>query len=280
MNGKKTLKRKIVISIIAVSILLTSVYLLFNANRPQEEIMPLREYEVFRDDITAGISANGYLYLPSINHYFDIPVQIETIYVRKGDFVKAGDKIAKAVGTELEDPNLYSKLDGIVLSIPPVEGEMTAGKPIVAQIGNPEKITASIQVSQADISEIEVGQPVQFTLNAYPTQTLQGIVTDVQLAPKNANPVEYTVYASIDTQEDVLLLEGMTFSAQLIQKQVKDVLCLSNKAIQLKGGKQIVLLKNKEGKLFEQEIQTGFSDGRYSEILSGLSEGVTVYVEG
>lgn len=277
MNGKKTLTRKVVISIIAISVLLTSGYLFFNANRPQEEIMPLREYEVFRDDITAGISANGYLYLPSINHYFDVPVQLETIYVKKGDAVKAGDKIAKAVNSDLE---LYAKLDGIVLSLPSVEGEMTAAKPIVAQIGDPQKINASIQVSQADISEIEVGQPVQFTLNAYPTQTLQGIVTDVQLAPANANPVEYTVYASIDIPEDVLLLEGMTFSAQLIQKQVKDVLCLSNKAIQLKDGKQIILLKDKEGNLFEQEIQTGFSDGRYSEILSGISEGETVYVEG
>ncbi|MBU5426921.1 efflux RND transporter periplasmic adaptor subunit [Tissierella pigra] len=280
MNGKKTRKRKIVTSIIVISVLLTSTYLLSKANKSQEDVMPLREYEVFRDDITAGISASGYLYLPSVNHYFDIPVQIEEVYVRKGDTVKAGDKIAKAVGTELENPNLYSKLDGVVLSVPSVEGEMTAGKPIVAQIGDPKKITASIQVSQADISEIEVGQPVQFTLNAYPTQTLQGIVTDVQFAPKNANPVEYTVYASIDTQEDMLLLEGMTFSAQLIQKQVKDVLCLSNKAIQLREGKQIVLLMDEEGNLFEQEIQTGFSDGRYSEILSGLSEGEIVYVEG
>jgi multidrug efflux pump subunit AcrA (membrane-fusion protein) len=277
MNGKKTLTRKVVVFIIAISVLLTSAYLLFDANKPKEEILPLREYEVFRDDITAGFSANGFLYLPSVNHYFDSPVQLETVYVRKGDAVKTGDKIAKAVGSELE---IYSKLDGIVLSLPSVEGEMTAAKPIVAQIGDPKKITASIQVSQTDISEIEVGQPVQFTFNAYPTQTLQGTVTDVQLAPANANPVQYTVYASIDKQEDVILLEGMTFSAQLIQKQVRGVLCLSNKAIQLKEGKQIVLLKNKEGNLFEQEIQTGFSDGRYSEILSGISEGEIVYVEG
>lgn len=277
MNGKKTRTRKVVISMIAISVLLTSSYLLFATSKPKEEGLPLREYEVFRDDITAGISANGFLYLPSVNHYFNSPVQLETVYVRKGDAVKTGDKIAKAVDSELE---LYAKLDGIVLSLPSVEGEMTAGKPIVAQIGDPKKITASIQVSQTDISEIEVGQPVQLTFNAYPTQMLQGTVTDVQLAPTKANPVEYTVYASIDTQEDVMLLEGMTFSAQLIQKQVKDVLCLSNKAIQLKDGKQIVLLMDKEGNIIEREIQTGFSDGRYSEILSGISEGEIVYVEG
>lgn len=99
------------------------------------------------------------------------------------------------------------------------------------------------------------------------------------MAPTNANPLEYTAYASIEAN-DLLLLEGMTFSAQLIQKQVKDVLCLSNKAIQLNGGKQIVFLMDEAGNLFEEEIQTGFSDGRYSEVLSGLSEGDIVYVEG
>lgn len=279
MNEKKTLKRKIIISVIVISILLTSAYLFFDANRPHEENMPLREYEVFRDDITAGITADGYLFLTPVSHYFDAPVQLEEVYVRKGDTVKAGDKIAKAVGNELADPYLYAKLDGIVLSVPSVEGEMTADKPIVAQIGDPEKISAQIQLSQSDIGEVEIGQLIQFTLSAYPTQTLKGKITQIQLAPTKANPLEYTAYASIES-EDLLLLEGMTFSAELIQKQVEDVLCLSNKAIQLKEGKQIVLLKDEEGHLFEREIQTGFSDGRYSEILAGLSEGDIVYVEG
>lgn len=279
MNEKKTLKRKIIVSVIAISILLTSTYLFLNANRPQEENMLLREYEVFRDDITAGITADGNVSLPYTSHYFDVPVQLEEVYVRKGDTVKAGDKIAKAVGNELNDPYLYAKLDGIVISVPSVEGETTAEKPIVAQIGDPEKIGAQIKLSQSDIGEVEIGQLVQFTLSAYPTQTLEGKITQIQLAPTNANPLEYTAYASIEA-DDLLLLEGMTFSAELIQKQVKDVLCLSNKAIQLKEGKQIVFLMDEEGNLFEQEIQTGFSDGRYSEILSGLSEGDIVYVEG
>lgn len=279
MNEKKTLKGKIIISVIAISILLTSAYLFFDASRSDEEIMPLREYEVFRDDITAGIIADGFLFLPPVSHYFDVPVQLEEVYVRKGGTVKAGDKIAKAVGNELEDPYIYAKLDGIVLSVPSVEGEMTAGKPIVAQIGDPEKIGAQIKLSQSDIGEVEIGQLVQFTLSAYPTQTLEGKITQIQLAPTNAKPLEYTAYASIEAG-DLLLLEGMTFSAQLIQKQVKDVLCLSNKAIQLKEGKQIVLLMDEGGNLFEREIQTGFSDGRYSKILSGLSEGDIVYVEG
>lgn len=279
MNKKKTLKRKIIISVITISILLTAAYMFLDANKPNDEIMPLRKYEVFRDDIIAGISADGNVFLPYTSHYFNVPVQLEEVYVIKGDTVKAGDKIAKAVGDELEDPYLYAELDGIVISVPLVEGEMTAGKPIVAQIGDPKKIGAQIKLSQLDIAEVEIGQLVQFTFSAYPTQTVEGKITQIQLAPTNANPLEYTAYASIEAN-DLLLLEGMTFSAQLIQKQVKDVLCLSNKAIQLNGGKQIVFLMDEAGNLFEQEIQTGFSDGRYSEVLSGLSEGDIVYVEG
>ena len=41
--------------------------------------MPLREYEVFRDDITAGITADGYLFLTPVSHYFNVPVQLEEV---------------------------------------------------------------------------------------------------------------------------------------------------------------------------------------------------------
>ncbi len=279
MNYQKTRKRKVVIPIIIILTLPIFGYAIFKMNERQEDNMPLREYEVFQGDITAGISADGNVSMPYTSHYFDVPVQLEAVYVRKGDTVRAGDKLAKAVGNELNDPYLYAKLDGIVISVPSVEGEMTAGKPIVAQIGDPKKIGAQIKLSQSDIGEVEIDQLVQFTLSAYPTQTLEGTITQIQLAPTNANPLEYTAYASIEA-DDLLLLEGMTFSAWLIQKQVKGVLCLSNKAIQLKEGKQIVLLMDEKGNLFEQEIQTGFSDGRYSEILSGLFAGDIVYVEG
>ncbi len=65
---KKATKRKIIISIIAISVLLISAYLLFEANKPPEDIIPLREYEVSRDDITAGIFADGYLFLSQVFH--------------------------------------------------------------------------------------------------------------------------------------------------------------------------------------------------------------------
>ena len=72
----------------------------------------------------------------------------------------------------------------------------------------------------------------------------------------------------------------MTTNAQFILKEVKDVLILSNKSIKLKDGNQVVNVKNEDGTLREVTIQTGFSDGRNSEVLSGLKEGDTVVVGG
>ena len=72
----------------------------------------------------------------------------------------------------------------------------------------------------------------------------------------------------------------MTVSAQFIIKEVKDVIMLSNKAIVLKDGKQFVKLKNEDGSTTEVEIQTGFSDGKNTEITGGLNEGDTVVIGG
>lgn len=81
-------------------------------------------------------------------------------------------------------------------------------------------------------------------------------------------------------ENDAELLEGMGASATIIIKQKKDILTLSNKAIKLKDNKQCVKVRNAEGKVEEREITTGFSDGRISEILSGLNDKEVVISEG
>ena len=89
--------------------------------------------------------------------------------------------------------------------------------------------------------------------------------------------VEVTVLVDENEAE---LLEGMGASATIISKEKKEVLTLSNKAITLKDNKQMVKVKNADGKIEEREITTGFSDGRVSEVLSGLEAGDVVVSEG
>ena len=89
---------------------------------------------------------------------------------------------------------------------------------------------------------------------------------------------DYPVTISIDPGEH-LLLPGMKAYATIILKEKTDVLTLSNKAITLENGQQYVLVRDENGELVRKQIVTGFSDGRVSEILDGLSEQDVVIVQ-
>lgn len=186
----------------------------------------------------------------------------------------------RELGEAKNEVYLLAKLDGIVLELGYTEGMETNGEKALAVIGAPEEIFAKLQVAQADIGGIEIGQEVELNFDAFPDHKFKGKVTKkLPLPVKDSNPVSYVVQASVD-MEGESLLTGMTCSARFIAKQVKDVLMLSNKAIKSSNGQQVVMMKDQAGKLFEQPIKTGFSDGRYSEVLSGVKEGDVVFVEG
>ena len=71
----------------------------------------------------------------------------------------------------------------------------------------------------------------------------------------------------------------MSGEVTLIQKQVQGVLYLANQAIIFEAGKSYVLKKGTNENGIKTEVSTGFSNGRYVEILSGLNNGDTVLAE-
>lgn len=179
-----------------------------------------------------------------------------------------------------KSPILYSKVNGVVMSLGYTENSTTLLETPIVVIGDSDKIFAEIVVSQNDINSIEKEQIVTLEVAALQDEKILGKVEYVNLKPNSeGNSTTYKVIVDVEVK-DYELLEGMTTSAQFILKEVKDALVLSNKAIKLKDGNQVVNVKNDDGTLREVTIQTGFSDGRNSEVLSGLKEGDTVVVGG
>lgn len=192
---------------------------------------------------------------------------------------KINEEISK-VNKLKEESILYAEVDGVILSLNAVSGAMTTLEAPVVTIGESNKVLAEITVSQNDITKIEEGQNVYISVAAFQDEKFEGKVKYINLKPNTqGNSTNYSVTVEVD-KKDFKLLDGMTVSAQFIVKEVKDVLMLSNKAITLKDGKQIVKIRQEDGTLKEVEITTGFSDGKNSEIITGLSEGDTVVVGG
>ncbi len=174
---------------------------------------------------------------------------------------------------------LVAEADGIVTSVGyAANSETTVEQPVVT-IGQLEHVTAEITISQSDVNKLEVGQQVHLEATAFPGEKISAKVQSINYTPiQDGSSVLYKVTVEVESQYK--LLEGMTVSAKFIIKEINDILTLSNKAIEYKDGKQIVKVKREDGIVEEVEIITGFSDGRVSEIKSGLNEGDVVVVGG
>lgn len=203
----------------------------------------------------------------------------DAITIAQKEVDKINEEISK-VNKLKENSILYAESDGVILALNYAAGATTLPEQPVVAIGKGDNVVVEVTVSQEDITKIEEGQEVKISVHAFPDAKLTGKVASLNLKPNTqGNSTNYSVTVQID-KNDYKLLDGMTASVQFIVKEVTDVLMLSNKAITLKDGKQFVNIKQEDGTRKEVEITTGFSDGKNSEILSGLSEGDTVVVGG
>lgn len=175
-----------------------------------------------------------------------------------------------------QNPTIYAQMDGIVTTLNYKVGDTVVdGKPLCI-VGELDEITMTVPVSASDIGSVSVGQKVNLYVDAYAEQKFTGTVKE-RLLVANDNG-EYPVTITIDPGEQ-MLLPGMKAYATIILKEKTDVLTLSNKAITMENGQQYVLVRDENGELVRKQIVTGFSDGRASEILDGLSENEVVIVQ-
>ena len=199
--------------------------------------------------------------------------------------------------TNLGYATITSPIDGVVLSKSVEEGQTVA-----ASFNTPElfKIAQDLtnmqviaDIDEADIGEVKVGQRVNFTVDAYPDDTFQGVVKQVrQEATTESNVVTYEVVISAPNA-DLKLKPGLTANVTIFTLESKDVCYVPTKALKftpneklLKKGESIkdCAGKNKvwikKGNVFTAyPVQIGLADGINTEIKAGVSKGQKVIVD-
>lgn len=198
-----------------------------------------------------------------------------------GAQVKLLEEEVKELEQLLKTPWLEAQTEGVVTGIAVEEGmKAAAGQVILTSASQEEGRLVITQIPQEDIANVEEGQETEVQFLACPDRVFHGVVTRKGLVPvEGTDTVVYEVGIFLEDTDETLL-EGMTCGIKFIRKRVENVLTLSNKAISLKDGSQVVNVLQPDGSHEERVITTGFSDGRISEIVSGLEEGDIVVVAG
>ncbi|MGD0274986.1 MAG: efflux RND transporter periplasmic adaptor subunit [Syntrophales bacterium] len=151
------------------------------------------------------------------------------------------------------------------------------------------KMQIDTNVDEADIGKVKVGQPVEFTVDAYPDIIFNGKVSQVRNAPITVqNVVTYDVVILVDNS-DFKLKPGMTANVSVITSIKKGVLRILNAALRFKPADLQTKAPSEKGSSVwvpgtnmeprRVKIVTGISDGNYTEIVSGnLREGSEVII--
>jgi HlyD family secretion protein len=205
---------------------------------------------------------------------------------------------------DLEHCTITSPIDGVVISRSVDVGQTVAASlqaPVIFQIANDlAKMQIDSNVAEADVGVLEVGQDVDFTVDAFPMRTFHGKVVQVRNAPITVqNVVTYDTVIGVGNP-DLKLKPGMTANVSIIIAHKDNVLQIKNAALRYRpaeatpgevtarsappaGGRGGARREQRTsertvyvvsgGQPQSVQIKTGISDGVVTEVIEGLKEG-------
>lgn len=243
--------------------------------------------------------------------------EVEKIHIDVGDTVKSGEVLMVVTNDQLAD-DLKQKMDSlsqaqlslssqekdltnltVVASISGIFREVTEdeksssdGPSGPIQVGDELKpndrlgrivdnstYKVVINVDELDISQVEVGQKAEVTVDALPGQTLEGTVTEIaEEGTLQTGAAVFPVTISLAPING--LKAGMTANARILVANKENTLLIPVEAVQEEGDRFFVMLPSATDSRMSpgnrQEIKIGLHNDTYVEVLEGLQEGDSI----
>ena len=224
-----------------------------------------------------------------------------TVAVQKAN-VKSARITLERARQNLAYTSIRAPIDGVI-----VERNVDVGQTVAASFAAPQLFLIArdlsdmrilVSVDESDIGAIAKGQPVEFTVQAYPTESFTGTVRQVRLQSRTQdNVVSYTAVVSVKNTTGKLL-PGMTATVEFLTGLAQDVLVVPNAALRVRptaamlagahagapdgahdATTGVLWTVDAMGKLAPVPVHTGLSDGRNTVVEgAALAEGTTVVI--
>ncbi len=173
---------------------------------------------------------------------------------------------------DLEKATILSPIDGQIAQLNYKQGDIiTDNTKSVATVINNDTLYIEVNIEEADISKIKVGDKAVATFDALNSAEIPGEISFISLTSGSSNNgiVTYLVRVLLDNSDKKNIREGMTAGVKFVTAGVSNVLMVPVEAVRNVDGKPSVQMDNGEW----QPVVTGFTDGKYVEVINGLSEG-------
>jgi HlyD family secretion protein len=230
--------------------------------------------------------------------------------------VSAAKADLKLQETNLAKACICSPINGVVLSRNVEPGQTVATSfqaPVLFTLAEDlREMEVQVDVDEADVGKVKVGQTAAFTVDAYPDRRFAARITELYLGSEIVQDV-VTYKAVLTTDNDDLALRpGMTATAEITVEQIAGALTVPNAALRFSppttdpaaeesgflqklfpgmpkfrqpseavaSGPQRLLWTLKDGQPHAVPVTIGSSDGRRTQVIKGaIAPGQAVIVD-
>lgn len=291
--------KKIIAFFIAVTVF--TVGFVAYRNHGKSNTVTYREVPVKRADLDSTVLSTGTVE-PQNRLAIKPPVagRVEQVLVKEGQKVTKGQILAwmssseraamldAARGDGLEAVKRWEENYKPTPIIAPINGtiilrEVETGQTFTstdAVFTMSDRLIVKAQVDETDIGKVRVGQAVRLNLDAYPESTIPAKVDQIAFDAQTVNNVTTYVVDILPSETPAFMRSGMTVNVHFEIESRKNSLVVPTEALKRNEGKSQLLVKNASSPLPQLiDVELGLSDGKRTEVLSGINEGDVVLIE-
>ncbi len=182
--------------------------------------------------------------------------------------------------TTLGNATLRSPIAGTISQLSIQPGENASPTTVVAVVTASGDLRVTVNISEAEVARVAVGQPAELTFDALDQSILiSGTVAEIETTPTIVQGVVfYATRIDIETGGDAAytLRSGMTANVTIVTMEAENVLLVPSRAVRNADGATTVSVKQPDGSYVEQPVTIGRKGDDTTEIVSGLTEGATI----
>lgn len=259
---------------------------------------------VTRDTISTSVLSTGVVKPENrVEVKPSIAGRAEKVLVNEGDKIRKGQTLLVMSSTEraalldaasARGPEELAKWERLYRETPilaPVAGEIILRNIEEGQTFSTndailvmsDRLVIEANVDETDLARVRVGQDVSVTADAYPDQPIQAKVGTIAHEATTVNNVTTYVVKVIPQKANLkgpqFLRSGMTANVRFQLANRENVLTVPPEAVIVENGKYMI---NKKAPGQEQPVRVpitiGLSDGKRTEVTSGVIEGETVFI--